>query len=170
MDVTLIMFRDDGDHRRFHVTKSVTTIGRREDCDLRIAVGDVSRKHCKLTVASDAAQVEDLGSSNGTFVNGERVKEHRIGAGDLLKVGPVLFIVQIDGEPAPEAIEDKIKAMTTSSAAAASVSKPSSAARPARPAAKAGSIDDEIDELSILNDSSAGSRVEFDLGPDESKG
>jgi pSer/pThr/pTyr-binding forkhead associated (FHA) protein len=108
MDLTLIMYRDDGSHRPFHVTKAETIIGRREDCDLRIAVSDVSRKHSKLTLDDGTLKIEDLGSSNGTFVNGTRVNAAMLKAGDVVQIGPVTFVVQADGSPSEEAHAERV--------------------------------------------------------------
>jgi pSer/pThr/pTyr-binding forkhead associated (FHA) protein len=99
MQVVLVMFRNDGERRSFSVVRNMTVIGRREDCDLRIPVGDVSRKHCRMVRTDDGIRIEDLGSSNGTHVNGQRVQESDLHAGDVVGIGPVQFIVQIDGLP-----------------------------------------------------------------------
>ncbi len=99
MHVVLIMFRNGGERRSFSVVRSTTTIGRREDCDLRIPVGDVSRKHCRLLLGPDNLRIQDLGSSNGTYVNGQPVQESFLNPGDSVSVGPVNFVVQIDGVP-----------------------------------------------------------------------
>ena len=99
MQVVLIMSRNGGERRSFSVARSTTVIGRREDCDLRIPVGEVSRKHCRLVLGTDNLSIQDLGSSHGTFVNGERVQDAFLNAGDSVVVGPVTFIVQIDGVP-----------------------------------------------------------------------
>ena len=99
MQLVLVMFRSDGERRSFSVVRSMTVIGRREDCDLRIPVGDVSRKHCRILTADNVATIEDLGSSNGTYVNGQRVQQSELNAGDTIGVGPVQFIVQLNGVP-----------------------------------------------------------------------
>lgn len=99
MQVNLIMFRSDGEKRRFALTRDMSVLGRAEDCDFRIPLSEISRKHCRLVRDGDALRVEDLGSSNGTFVNDQRVQQKELGAGDLLRVGPVVFVVQLDGEP-----------------------------------------------------------------------
>ena len=99
MQVELIMFRTGGERRSFAVVRSTTTIGRREDCDLRIPVGDVSRKHCRLVLSPDNVRIQDLGSSNGTYVNGQRVTDAFLNPGDTVGVGPVHFVVQVDGVP-----------------------------------------------------------------------
>jgi predicted component of type VI protein secretion system len=105
MQVVLIMFRADGERRSFSLPRAITVIGRREDCDLRIPLAEVSRKHCRLIMEADTLRVEDLGSSNGTFVNGHRVQESAVEAGNSVTVGPVTFVVQIDGVPADEDIQ-----------------------------------------------------------------
>jgi hypothetical protein len=114
MQVVLVMFRSDGERRSFSVVRNMTIIGRREDCDLRIPVGDVSRKHCRLVRTDDGIRIEDLGSSNGTYVNGTRVQESDLHAGDTVGIGPVQFIVQIDGVPD----EDEMTAPSARAAAA----------------------------------------------------
>lgn len=101
MEVVLVMFKDD-EKREFTINSQRTIIGRRQDCDLRIPTRDVSRRHCELCPGEKRSElmVRDLGSSNGTFVNGKRVSETTVSPGDRLSVGPVTFVVQIDGEPA----------------------------------------------------------------------
>jgi pSer/pThr/pTyr-binding forkhead associated (FHA) protein len=104
MKVVLFMFRPDGERRNFPIVRDMTVVGRREDCDLRIPLGDVSRKHCRFITEGEIIRVEDLGSSNGTYRNGQKVQESELSAGDTVQIGPVVFTVQIDGEPAEEAI------------------------------------------------------------------
>ena len=96
------MFRSDGDRRSFSLTRDITVIGRREDCDLRIPLGEVSRKHCRLVRDGDSLRLEDLGSSNGTYHNGQRVQEAILSPGDSIQVGPLVFVLQMDGVPADE--------------------------------------------------------------------
>jgi pSer/pThr/pTyr-binding forkhead associated (FHA) protein len=104
MQVVLVMFRGDGERRSFSVVRNMTMIGRREDCDLRIPLGDVSRKHCRLVRTDEGIRIEDLGSSHGTTVNGQVVREMELNAGDTIGIGPVSFVVQIDGVPADDDI------------------------------------------------------------------
>lgn len=102
MQVVLVMFRSGGEKRSFSITRDITVIGRREDCDFRIPLGDISRKHCRLIREESALRVEDLGSSNGTYLNGKRIHEAQVQPGDTIQVGPVVFVAQIDGAPAEE--------------------------------------------------------------------
>jgi pSer/pThr/pTyr-binding forkhead associated (FHA) protein len=105
MQVVLVMFRGEGERRSFSLPRDVTVMGRREDCDLRIPLGEVSRKHCRLIADGDALKIEDLGSSNGTFVNGQRIQGSPVNPGDVIQIGPVMFVVQIDGAPTDEEIQ-----------------------------------------------------------------
>ena len=101
MDVVLVMFKDD-ERRDFPLPSKKTIIGRRPDCDLRIPTSDVSRRHCEIGPGEKRSEliIKDLGSSNGTFVNDKRIAETQLHPGDRLTVGPITFIVQIDGKPA----------------------------------------------------------------------
>lgn len=103
MQAILVMFRSDGERRSFSITRDMTVIGRREDCDLRIPLGEVSRKHCRLVRDGDTLRLEDLGSSNGTYLNGQRVQqEAMLNPGDSVQIGPVVFVLQVDGYPHDE--------------------------------------------------------------------
>src|SRR5262245_31947724 len=119
MQVVLAMFRSDGDRRSFSLHKDLTVVGRREDCDLRIPLGEISRKHCRLIKENDTLRVEDLGSSNGTYHNGERVQEAVIQAGDTIQVGSIAFVVQIDGVPADEDLQPTLAPVVTEASGSA---------------------------------------------------
>lgn len=75
-----------------------TVIGRHSDCDICLPSDEVSRKHAKILVTADGLYVEDMGSSNGTFVNGRRVRREKIEPGDELKLDTVRFLVQSPGQ------------------------------------------------------------------------
>jgi pSer/pThr/pTyr-binding forkhead associated (FHA) protein len=69
---------------------SIRTLGRATGADFILDAALVSRVHCRLTAAVDGGlEVRDLESTNGTFVNGERVDTARLAPGDRLKVGRV---------------------------------------------------------------------------------
>ncbi len=99
MDVKLVMFRPNGQRKDFPLMNPVTVIGRGENCDLRVPLVSVSRRHCELRVQGQGLKVRDLASSNGTYVNNGRVTEVDLRAGDRLAVGPIVFTLQVDGEP-----------------------------------------------------------------------
>jgi pSer/pThr/pTyr-binding forkhead associated (FHA) protein len=93
------MFRESGERRDFPLPRSSVVIGRQEDCSIRIPLPEVSRRHVSIDISGPDVVVKDLGSANGTYVNNNRVTEDTLAAGDHLIIGPVVFTVQIDGEP-----------------------------------------------------------------------
>ncbi len=99
MDVKLIMFRTDGKRKEFPIVNRSVTIGRAEGCDLRVPLLSVSRRHCQIAVEDGKAVIRDLGSSNGTYVNNKRVTEQPLQGGDRLVIGPIVFTIQINGQP-----------------------------------------------------------------------
>jgi pSer/pThr/pTyr-binding forkhead associated (FHA) protein len=66
---------------------SIKTIGRSPGAQFIVEAALVSRLHCQLTASATSLQVKDLGSTNGTFVNGKRVKTAELKEGDRLSVG-----------------------------------------------------------------------------------
>ncbi|MGB2895127.1 MAG: FHA domain-containing protein [Anaerolineales bacterium] len=106
----------------FELTKEVSLIGR--DVTNEIVVGDaeVSRQHSRLTRTPGGYVLEDLGSTNGTFVNGERLVAPRVmNPGDLVALGETVSLT-FDA---------------TSSEAAATVAQPAATAEPAKKAPRA---------------------------------
>ena len=68
---------------------SVKTVGRTARADFILDAALVSRLHCRLEAAPDGLHVIDLSSTNGTWVNGKRIGQARLIAGDRLRVGRV---------------------------------------------------------------------------------
>jgi pSer/pThr/pTyr-binding forkhead associated (FHA) protein len=86
---------DDGGGLTFRVLPGgVKTIGRAVRTDFIVDAALVSRVHCRLTSAVDGAlEVEDLASTNGTFVNDRRIRRAVLAPGDRLRVGRVELVV-----------------------------------------------------------------------------
>ncbi len=103
MDVRLVILNAGKQRTEIRLVKPVTVIGRDESCDLVLAQGRVSRRHCEVRIDQGRIKVKDLDSGNGTYVNNKRTGEADLSAGDRLTVGGVAFTVKIDG--APEEIE-----------------------------------------------------------------
>ena len=75
------------------VSGSVRTVGRAAGADFIVVAPLVSRVHCRLTALSDGGlEVQDLDSTNGTFVNGRRIQTARLKPGDRLGVGRVELV------------------------------------------------------------------------------
>lgn len=92
---------------RFRVTPGAPrTLGRATGATFIVDAPLVSRIHCRLGVTPDGRLlVEDLGSTNGTFVNGRRVERALLAPGDTLRIGRAELVVERD-TPLPPATED----------------------------------------------------------------
>jgi len=100
VDANLVLFKKDGSQKNFPLPSDITVIGRRHDCDLCVPLMIVSRRHCQLSQNNQALKIRDLESRSGTFVNGKRISEATVQAGDYITIGPLTFLLQIGGEPA----------------------------------------------------------------------
>jgi pSer/pThr/pTyr-binding forkhead associated (FHA) protein len=104
MNVKLVMFRDDGSRRHFSLRPGTTTIGRKDDCGIRIPLAAISRRHAEIFVDDDGVVLKDLGAANGTYLNNMRVTEEDLEPGDQIAIGSVVFTVQIEGQPSDDEI------------------------------------------------------------------
>ena len=78
---------------------SIRTIGRSPGADFIVDAPLVSRVHCRLTaLATGELEVLDLDSTNGTFINGERIVSRRLSSGDRLGVGRMELIALRDAD------------------------------------------------------------------------
>jgi pSer/pThr/pTyr-binding forkhead associated (FHA) protein len=100
--------------------RPVVLVGRHPECDVRIDVPQVSRRHCCLALASERVMIRDLGSRNGVRVNGRVVDESILRPGDEVAIAQFLYRLE-DEAPAPPP-----------------------PARPARPAPRRDDLDDLI--------------------------
>jgi len=108
MDVNLVLFKKNGTTRSFRLPSTVTVIGRRQESDLCIPLMVVSRRHCELNLEKGRLRLRDLGSRNGTYINGRRVDQSDVAPGDKIQIGPVTFAVQIDNQPAELSTPDSV--------------------------------------------------------------
>ncbi len=99
MNVNLVLLKEDRTIKQFALPCTATSIGRRKDCNFCLPLSVVSRKHCEVNLDGEKIVIRDHGSRNGTFLNGHRIKESVAKGGDLLQVGPVKFVIQVDGHP-----------------------------------------------------------------------
>jgi predicted component of type VI protein secretion system len=100
MDFQLVVLRGRSASTALKLGDGVTTAGRHDDCQLRIKSSEVSRRHCQFFEKNGMLLVKDLGSSNGTLLNGKKIEGQRVlEPGDELVIGPVKLRVEKIGQP-----------------------------------------------------------------------
>src|SRR5215471_17822093 len=87
---------DGSMQRTYELTAPVTMLGRGTDCDLRLVDPGVSRHHAELRVEDDEVVLVDLGSTNGTFVNGEPVRRVALTDGTRVTLGRTTLVFRRD--------------------------------------------------------------------------
>ncbi len=81
------------------------TLGRGDSCAVVLRGQEVSRSHCELTPGPGTLIIEDLGSRNGTFVNGRRVAKAKLSAGSVLRLGDWIGLVRPSAQLTPRNLE-----------------------------------------------------------------
>src|SRR5947209_19335186 len=94
---------DGGEPIEIH--KDLTLVGRKEDCDLRLDHKSVSKLHCILVKTDGLLLLRDLGSTNGTRVNGQRVRRAALLPNDELTIARFKFRVYLGADDSPAADE-----------------------------------------------------------------
>jgi len=77
----------------------IVVVGRHRGCDARLDSARVSRRHCCLALESDGLLVRDLGSTNGTWINGERIDVGELLPGDELSIAHLRYSLELRGGP-----------------------------------------------------------------------
>ena len=93
------------------VVKDLTVVGRKEDCDLRLEHKSVSKMHCVIVKTDGLLLLRDLGSTNGTRVNGQRVRRAALLPNDHVAFANYKFRVHFGPDPAPEPAADMTQHM-----------------------------------------------------------
>ena len=122
--------------------KSPFIIGRGESADLQVVSHGVSREHAAVVREGRATRIRDLGSTNGTFVNGQRIKEVELHDGDMVQVANVEFAFYCGKSQARQATVTQVLALDgdaipTTTARIAAIRRATSAARVPPPARNA---------------------------------
>ena len=100
MEVILVRVTKNGSTTPVPLSHERTLVGRLDDCHIRVPAAGISRKHCEIVIADGSIIINDLGSSNGTYVNQDRISEPQpLSAGDLISFGGLVFLVTVNGEP-----------------------------------------------------------------------
>lgn len=87
MVAKLVMTSTSGEHEEIPLTSETTTIGRKPSNDIHIDNLSVSGKHAQVITILEDSFLEDLGSTNGTYVNGKLIKKHALEHGDKITLG-----------------------------------------------------------------------------------
>lgn len=83
------------------LNRPVLLIGRHPECDIRIDLPQLSRRHCCIALAYDRATIRDLGSRHGVRLNGRVIHEARLVAGDEVAIGHLLYRFEDTNAQAP---------------------------------------------------------------------
>jgi hypothetical protein len=87
----------DGPGTRYVLEQGSNVLGRGTDADIRLPDTGVSRKHVDVQLDGGTVVVEDLGSTNGTLVNGRRVGRQELADGDVIRIGHSVLVYRQDG-------------------------------------------------------------------------
>jgi len=86
------------------LVKDLSVVGRKEDCDVRLDHKSVSKQHCVIVKTDGLLLLRDLGSTNGTRVNGQRVRRAALLPNDQVSFASLRFRVHLGpGDPPPAA-------------------------------------------------------------------
>ena len=102
----------------YRLDKPVIVVGRDHGCDITLGGPLVSRKHCRFVASGDTYIVEDLGSNNGTHLNGEQVERQMLVEGDRIAIVPHILVYHASDEepvaaPAPPGGREPADMMAT---------------------------------------------------------
>ena len=100
MEVKLLVVHGRPNCKSLIFPRGSYVFGRGAECHIRPNSELVSRQHCQLLVTSNTATLRDLGSRNGTLLNGERLLGARdLADGDQIQIGPLAFAVKLENQP-----------------------------------------------------------------------
>ena len=150
MGANFVLIKKDGQRRVFPLAAGITIIGRHPNCDLRIPLMEISRRHCQVDCHNGLFSLRDLGSSNGTFVNGERIEETQLKPDDHIQIGQLTFVLEVGAAAEPKTPK-------------ASAAKPVEGGL-AKPVNQI-SDDDFFSSIGNIEDLKSGSSTEFPVEP-----
>lgn len=95
--LTAALRLDDGSHRSYQLTLGSNVVGRGQDAQFRLPDTGVSRRHLEITWDGQVAVLADLGSTNGTTVNGSPVQTWQLADSDVVRVGQSSLVFHVQG-------------------------------------------------------------------------
>jgi len=105
---TLFVIRGIDQGNRFELQGPMIRVGRDASNSIQLHDTEASRHHAEIRCLENVFTISDLNSSNGTYVNGQRIKQHRLNSGDQLQMGSTLMLFT---GPSDETEEDLAKAV-----------------------------------------------------------
>lgn len=100
------------------IVKDLTIVGRKEECDVCLNHKSVSKMHCVIVKTDGLLLLRDLGSTNGTRVNGQRVRRAALLPNDQLSIAGYKFKVHFGGELPPPVVSDRTQQLDAGEMAA----------------------------------------------------
>ncbi len=88
---------DDGSNRTYNLKQGGNVVGRGQEADFRLPDTGVSRRHLEITWDGHSAMLADLGSTNGTTVNGTPVQTWQLAEGDVVRIGHSSLVFRTQG-------------------------------------------------------------------------
>lgn len=110
----LILIKGADEGRQFDLTQPVHSVGRDSSSSIRLFDTEVSRRHAEFRLAPGGWRIVDVGSANGTFVNGEPIKDHVLQPGDRVQIGQsvLVFSAGKGDSPGGSDLADRISMIT----------------------------------------------------------
>jgi pSer/pThr/pTyr-binding forkhead associated (FHA) protein len=146
---------DDDSPTQADLADGDITIGRSSDCDIVLPSDAVSRRHARIHVQGDDVEIRDLGSRNGTIVNGKTIDVAPLVPGDQVRIGSTAMLVVRLGETTEETIVSDEAATIVLDPAAVPVNEPPA---PYIPAPIAGHVVDDLLAAPILSEQALAAR------------
>ena len=97
MDLVAVLSVDDGSHRTYQLQRGSNIVGRGQDAGFRLPDTSVSRRHIDIYFDGQVAVLHDLGSTNGTTVNGSSVQTWQLADGDVVRIGHSTVVFNVRG-------------------------------------------------------------------------
>jgi hypothetical protein len=103
----LVGFEGTPNEIHYELTSPKTVIGRGADCDLQLEDQLISRRHAVLHLGDETVEIEDLGSSNGTLLNGKQISRSPVKNGDRIEIGNTILQLRMEADPDATIIKPK---------------------------------------------------------------
>ncbi len=113
----VIQGRDQGVRYELDASRGSFVIGREAGNRIQLHDTEVSRRHAEVRHVGEAYVLADLNSSNGTFVNNERVQQKELASGDQVQLGRTVMLFTGPGDSSPQNITDRVRIVSISNSA-----------------------------------------------------